>query len=193
MDEIAKTEARNYLCAAGFFMIAAWTILSVFSKVGTNTFVEQHDFIHIALGIGLLIAATLLIVLHKRDMIAILFFMMGFWQLFCAFTSSGSWDTILAGFLLLAVLVTLTGQDKKKWLLFLIPAILFVYRLLAECIGFNIYVFYILFSLLAVISLYCAFCCASERFSLPGRKILTADESTEFKASGSVLGYMLFA
>ncbi|HJJ36128.1 MAG TPA: hypothetical protein O0X27_03000 [Methanocorpusculum sp.] len=193
MDELAKTEARNYLCAAGFFMIAAFFISQIFSEVGTAAFVEPNDNIHIALGLGLLIVATLLIVLHKRDLIAILFFMTGFWQLFAAFTPSELWGIILMGFLVLVALVTLTGQDKKKWLLFLIPLLCFIPGLIGELIGFNPYVGMVFIIILAVICLYYAFCCACERISLPGSKILTADEATDFKASGSVLGYMLFA
>jgi len=190
MDEVAKTEARNYLCAAGFFMLAAFFIL--ISLLGTTT-LDYTDFIHIALGIGLLIVSTLLVILHKRDVIAILFFMMAFFQLYMAFTSHGTWKVILFGFLLLVALITLTGQDKKKWMLFLIPLIWFVFYLIRELMGFNIYVLITFYIILALICLYYAFCCACERCSLPGSKLLTADESTDFKASGSVLGYMLFA
>ncbi|HJJ48516.1 MAG TPA: hypothetical protein O0X39_05980 [Methanocorpusculum sp.] len=188
MDEIAKTEARNYLSAAGFFLLAAWFILFVLSVFGN--FPIGYNFISMAIGIGLLIIATLLIVLHKRDMVAILFFMMSFYPLFNAFTSSGLWWVIiLVVFLLLVVLVTLTGQDKKKWMLFLIPLILFISSLIGLLIGFNLTPMFIII----VICLYYAFCCACERITLPGAKMLTADESTDFKASGSVLGYMLFA
>jgi len=190
MDEVAKTEARNYLCAAGFFMLAAFFIL--ISLLGTTT-LDYTDFIHIALGIGLLIVSTLLVILHKRDVIAILFFMMAFFQLYMAFTSHGTWKVILFGFLLLVALITLTGQDKKKWMLFLILLIWFVFYLIRELMGFNIYVLITFYIILALICLYYAFCCACERCSLPGSKLLTADESTDFKASGSVLGYMLFA
>jgi len=193
MDELAKTEARNYLSAAGFFLIAAFFILRIYLSVGTTTIVEPYDCLHIALGIGLLIMATLLIVLHKRDMIAILFFMMGFYQLFFAFTSAGIWRSILVGLVLLVALVTLSGQDKKKWMLFLIPLIWFIRSLIIMCIGYSVAGNIVLCIILAVISLYYAFCCACERCNLPGAKILTADENTDFKASGSVLGYMLFA
>jgi len=193
MDELAKTEARNYLSAAGFFLFAAFFMLFFFSSIGNSLFVEISDYFHIALGIGLVVIATLLIVLHKRDMLALLFFMMGFTQLFCAFTSTGAWNLILAGFLLLVALVTLTGQDKKKWMLFLIPLIWLIFILIIESIGFYPYVNMTLIIILAVLCLYYAFCCACERCKLPGSKLLTADESTDFKASGSVISYMLFA
>jgi len=193
MDELAKTEARNYLSAAGFFLIAAHFILVIFLNIGSDTFVPPNNYINIAIGIGLLVIATLLIVLRKRDMIAILFFMMGFVQLFLAFSSLGICNLILIGFLVLVALVTLTSKEKGKWLLFLIPAIWFVQRLLRECMGYNTIVDNVLYGILAVICLYYAFCCACERYHLPGSKLLTADETSDFKASGSVLGYMLIA
>jgi len=215
MDELAKTEARNYLSAAGFFLIAAYFVQSVFSNVGSSVFIESNDTIKLILGFGLLVIATLLIVLRKRDMTAILFFMMGFYQLFCGFTSSILWSLILIGFLILVSLVTLTSKENLKWLLFLIPTIWFVGRLLWVCIGYNAPVEFAFNAVLAVLCLYYAFCCACERCfikryyigetaksslacgcekgGLPGTKLLTADETTDFKASGSVLGYMLFA
>jgi len=193
MDELAKTEARNYLSAAGFFLIAAAFLMQAFPNIGNSTFVELNDYLLMAIGIGLLIIATLLIVLRKRDLIAILFFMIGFYQLFCASTSPGTWNFIIMGFMVLAALVTLTSKDKVKWLLFLIPAIWFVWRFAWVFIGYNFALLAVFYTIIAVLCLYYAFACASERFSLPGRNLLTADESTEFKASGSVLGYMLFA
>ncbi|HJJ39168.1 MAG TPA: hypothetical protein O0X42_03425 [Methanocorpusculum sp.] len=193
MDELAKTEARNYLSAAGFFVLAAYCILRIFTNIGSAAFVPISDYINITLGIGLIVIATLLIVLRKRDMIAILFFMMGFLQLFYAFTSSAAWGLILVGSLVLVSLITLTSKDKQKWLLFLIPLLMFIHKIITDCMGYNSTVFIVFFAILAVLCLYYAFACASERISLPGRKLLTADEATEFKASGSVLGYMLFA
>ncbi|HJJ48515.1 MAG TPA: hypothetical protein O0X39_05975 [Methanocorpusculum sp.] len=194
MDEIAKTEARNYLSAAGFFVIAAGFLLSLMTKAGSATYIETSDAIRLVLGIGLLVIATLLIVLRKRDMISILFFMIGFLDLFYGFTPSvGLWRFILLGFLVLTALVTLTSKEKIKWLLFFIPAIWFVRCILQECFGYNAVVYAVFGVILIVILLYYAFACASERISLPGRSLLTADEQTDFKASGSVLGYMLFA
>jgi len=169
MDELAKTEARNYLCAAGFFMLAAWFILRVFFSAGATAYVTTTDSIHLVVGIGLIVVATLLIVLHKRDMIAILFFLMGFLQLFFAFTTAGIWDAILSGFVLLAALVTLSGQDKKKWQLFLIPLFFFIHCLIKEAIGYNMYEYIAMYAILAVVSLYYAFCCASERISFQVR------------------------
>jgi len=192
MDELAKTEARNYLCAAGFFLIAAYFTLLFFIKIGSSAFVEINDNINIAIGIGLLIIATLLIVLRKRDMIAILFFLIGFVEIFWAFSSHGIWDFIMAGFLFLVALITLTSKEKVKWLLFLISAIWFVGYLMLIC-NVSVITDFLFIAILTVLCLYYAFCCACERCHLPGSKLLTADETTDLKASGSVLGYMLIA
>ena len=202
MDELAKTEARNYLCAAGFFLLAGYFLLSLLSKIGSSSFVGMNDTINLAIGIGLLVCATLLIVLRKRDMIALFFFMVGFLQLIYAFTSSSIWYAFIIGFWALVALVTLTSKEKVKWLLFIIPLISFIYSIIWGIFGYNNLLLIVSNAnillivsnaILAVLSFYFAFACASERFHLPGSKLLTADESTDFKASGSVLGYMLFA
>ena len=186
MDELAKTEARNYLCAAGFFVMAAQALLVALSGFFLN------ETIQFVFGIGLLLIGTLLIVLRKRDMIAILFMMMSFFHLSHAFIPGFSGSAIAIcfdGLILLTLLVTLTGKDKAKWLLILIPLVLVISGLVRLLCGVTPIMFWILFA----ISIYFALACACERINLPGRKLLTADEETDFKASGSVLGYLLFA
>ncbi|HJJ35726.1 MAG TPA: hypothetical protein O0X27_00975 [Methanocorpusculum sp.] len=193
MDETARTEARNYLAAAGFFLVAASFLLPLIPNIGIATFVPPSSTQSLIFGIGLLIVATLLVVLRNRDLIAISFFTMGFLQLFYAFSSSPTWNTVAMGFMLLVALVTLTSRENVKWLVFLIPLIWFIQRIIRTFTEYNAAVLILFFGILTVLSLYYAFACACERFSLPGRKLLTADEQTDFRASGSVLGYMLFA
>ena len=72
MDEPAKTEARNYLSAAGFFLIAAFGLLRALCES------RPDHTIDLLAGLGLLLIGALLIVLRKRDMIAILFMMLAF-------------------------------------------------------------------------------------------------------------------
>ena len=188
MDELAKTEARNYLCAAGFFVIAAYALLN--AVCGTN----PDDTIFLVIGIGLLLIGTLLIVLRKRDMVAILFMMFSIYYISTSFIPGFAGSAIVicfGGLVLLALLVTLTGKEKAKWLLILPPLLMVVgslVGLLSTKSGVNI-ILWILFA----VCMYFALACASERLHLPGRKLLTADEETDFKASGSVLGYLLFA
>lgn len=187
MDEVAKTEARNYLSAAGFFVIAAFTLLGFLSEtpLGPQT--------KLVVGLGLLLIGTLLVVLRKRDMIALLFMMYALFHI-------STWNLpefpglpiILCfnGLILLILLVTLTGKDKAKWLIILIP--LMGMLMLIAMVGLFIIISNILVWVIFAICTYFALACASERLNLPGRKLLTADEETDFKASGSVLGYMLF-
>jgi len=194
MDELTKTEARNYLSAAGFFIIFAVYLLMTINNVANgDNFIAMSSNILVAVGFALLVIATLLIVLRKRDMIAILFIMIGFLELFWIFNTSLAWSTIIAGYILLITLVTLTSKDKQKWLLFLLPLVIFVLNLVNVIVGYNATVNVVGHIIILAITIYYAFCCASERLKLPGRKFLTADEQTDFKASGSVLGYMLFA
>lgn len=187
MDELAKTGARNYLSAAGFFVTAAYVLLAAVCGTVPST------AINLVAGLGLLLIGTLLIVLRKRDMIAILFMMLSFFHISASFIIGSAGLTLflcLDGFILLTLLVTLTGKDKAKWLLILIPLLMVIASIVGlwSVIGLGI-LYWILFA----VSIYFALACASERISLPGRKLLTADEETDFKASGSVLGYILFA
>ena len=177
MDELAKTEARNYLSAAGFFIFAAESLLYLISYF-TGTISEFSPAIEISAGVGMLIIAALLFILRKRDLIGILFVMLGFMDLFWANFGGDQFQVLLSIFAILVAVVTLTSKDKQKWLLFPIPVLL-LFPGVPYVIG-------------TLLSLYYALVCASEKINLPGRKLLTADEETDFKASGSVLGYMLF-
>ena len=178
MDELAKTEARNYLSAAGFFIFAAESLLYLISYF-TGTISEFSPAIEISAGVGMLIIAALLFILRKRDLIGILFVMLGFMDLFYVNYFGGDrFLDLLCIFAILVAVVTLTSKDKQKWLLFPIPVLLLFPG--------------VPFILGTLLSLYYALVCASEKINLPGRKLLTADEETDFKASGSVLGYMLF-
>ncbi|MDO5847845.1 MAG: hypothetical protein Q4Q20_06110 [Methanocorpusculum sp.] len=190
MDEPAKTEARNYLTAAGFFVLAAYFILIPLMMMGS----DHNTTIHLISGIGLLLIGTLLIILRKRDMIAILFMLLSFFYLSLGFIQGLSGPMIALcfyGLILLTMLVTMTGRDKAKWLLMVIPLLLIIACLVRFAGGITGMI--VFFLIAAIISIYFALACASERINLPGRKLLTADEETDFKASGSVLGYLLFA
>ena len=191
MDELAKTEARNYLTAAGFFVMAAFVLPSVLS----GTFPSAT--IQLATGLGLLLIGTLLIILRKRDMIAILFMMFSIYHISIGFLPGFVGFPILfcfSGLILLTLLVTLTGKDKAKWLLILLPLVMIVCSLIGLLSGIDLTdITAIEFWIQFAICIYFALVCASERLHLPGRKLLTADEETDFKASGSVLGYLLFA
>ena len=186
MDEPAKTEARNYLTAAGFFVFAAFALLAAVSGTFPN------ETINLVTGLGLLLIGTLLIVLRKRDMIGLLFIMLALCHISMSFLTGFAGYPIflgLDGLVLLTLLVTLTGKDKAKWLLIL-PPLVMVVASLAIILGINLaIVSWVIFA----VNMYFALACASERIGLPGRKLLTADEETDFKASGSVLGYILIA
>ncbi len=188
MDETAKTEARNYLCAAGFFVIAAFTLLGILSETPLDAGTK------LVVGLGLLLIGTLLVVLRKRDMIAILFMMYALFHIStCLLPEFSGLPIVLCfnGLILLTLLVTLTGKDEAKWLIFLIPLMGTV--MLISMVGSFTILSDIFNWIIFAISIYFAFACASERLNLPGRKLLTADGETDFKASGSVLGYLLFA
>ncbi|HJJ39182.1 MAG TPA: hypothetical protein O0X42_03495 [Methanocorpusculum sp.] len=158
----------------------------------SETLAGMGDILPFVIGIALLIAATVMIILQKRDMFAVFFVMIAFWQLFMAFSQTNMWNLVIFTLLLLVALIILTSNDKRKWFLFLFPMVLFIVGILFLCGVVNLAVYGALCGILALIALYCAFCCASGKFSLPDSSLFRGDEKSTFKSSGSALGYLLF-
>ena len=204
MNEIAKHEMRNYLSAAGFFVLALTTLVvctSFLSQIAENT-LSALTGTDIVCSILLLLFGILLAVLGKRDLIAITFLMFGSIKLLMTTASligisagasvdSSFVNAILQIFLLILALILLTAKDNAKYPL----------ALLIGLEGFNIIGFLspsdisnafhgYSHIILAVIALYYAFACASERIILPLGKTLTAEQETDFKKSASALGYL---
>ena len=204
MNETAKNEMRNYLSAAGFFVLALTTLVvctSFLSQTAENT-LSVLTGTDIVCSILLLLFGILLAVLGKRDLIAITFLMFGSIKLLMTTASligisAGDnvdfffVNAILQIFLLILALILLTAKDKAKYPL----------ALLIGLEGFNIIGFLSPANLmnvihgyshliLAVLALYYAFACASERITLPLGKTLTAEQETDFKKSASALGYL---
>ena len=196
---------RNYLSAAGFFVLALTTLVvctSFLSQTAENT-LSVLTGTDIVCSILLLLFGILLAVLGKRDLIAITFLMFGSIKLLMTTASligisAGDnvdfffVNAILQIFLLILALILLTAKDKAKYPLAL---------LIGLQGGFNIIGFLAPGDLmnvihgyshliLAVLALYYAFACASERIILPLGKTLTAEQETDFKKSASALGYL---
>jgi len=196
MDEITKTSVRNYLSAAGFFLIAGICAIVMVNQGSDFPLVSGElgrTIMCVVLGLSLFLISTFLIILKKRDMIAILFILVGFYMIFRGFSSSQIWDTLVLGYMAFVTIITLVGKDKKKWLLFLIPMIMFVYGIFDLQYGLNIVINIEYNLFLIALSLYFGVCCMSEKIQIPGRNLLTADESTEFASSGTVLCYSFIA
>lgn len=194
MDEIAKTEARNYLMAAGFFNWALMFAVLFAAQLSGTFSPAAVPFITGIIGAGIGIA---LIILRKRDMAGVLILfsaLVGFMHGFAAL--NGLDAVILSKFLalgqILLALVILTGSDRKKWLLFIMPILDGGHELLSTFIPSPV-LSLVISAVITVVALYLSFVCAFERVSLPGRSLLTADETQDFKASGSAIGYMMLA
>lgn len=193
MDETAKTEARNYLMAGGFFI---WAMIFAMLFVTTlqGTFLPAG--VDLIAGLTLVGIGIALVVLRKRDMAGIVFILCGLNSLFFEFCMANETDigmgSVLIGIsLILLSLVIITGNDKQKWLLFILPLLDGLQALLSTMSsGTTAAVYYLI---IALVALYYACACAFERVALPGRSLLTADETTDFKASGSVIAYLMFA
>lgn len=191
MDELSKLEMRNYASAVGYLVIATLTFLSTIS---TGTGLGRLPGNVVLMGmVVLLVAGIILAVLHNRDLTAITFLMIGMFYFFLA-TDSGavSFATPIVGVLFfLFGCVILTAADTKKYLLCILPFLygltLFIAPLIAG-VGFAV-------AILPIITLVCTYfsiAVSSEKISLPGGAALRKDVVTDFKTSGSVLGYLLF-
>lgn len=194
MDEIQKTEMRNYVMSAGFFILATMYLIYSFpidlnAANAMNILTSQFAISNV--GAVLLIAiGVILAILKKRDLTAITFFLMGATLLFIG----NIWDALAAivfgFFIILFAVMVLLAKDKKKYMLFIIPAFVGVRAINLHIIPPTLDI--ILNIVFTVLCLYYAFACASERIALPGRAVLTADVETDFKTSGSVIGYFFF-
>lgn len=199
MDDIAKTEMRNYAMSAGFLAIAMLMLPNVIEFIFGNIVPAMIDTFTFISAVLLLLTGVVLIILKNRDLTAITFLMLGMITTtfdIAAFTLPPDKASIpimglISGiFMLILALIILTAKDKKKYLLFILPA-LFGLRFI---LGFYSQSFiFIIGLIIAVISIYFAFACASEKIKLPLGSLLTADVVTDFKSSGSVLGYLLIS
>ena len=202
MNEIAKNEMRNYLSAAGFFVFALSTLMLCAVLLSqtehSSSILTGTD---IVCSLLLLLVGILLAVLGKRDLTAISFLMFGSIKLLLVAARSiggfGSSDSIfvysiLQVFLLILALILLTAKDKAKYPLALLIGLEGICNLIGNFSSVDLRMAIIGNShiIIAVLVLYLAFACASERFMLPLGKTLTADQETDFKKSASVLGYL---
>ncbi|MBR4987868.1 MAG: hypothetical protein IKY81_04345, partial [Methanocorpusculum sp.] len=124
MNETAKNEMRNYLSAAGFFVLALSSLIvsaDFFIKLTSDCFQTADGILNVLL----LLIGVLLAVLGKRDLTAISFLMFGSIRIlmFSVTTSMTSGPqsevffvcAILLSFLILLALILLTAKDKAKY------------------------------------------------------------------------------
>ncbi|MDV0443084.1 hypothetical protein [Methanorbis rubei] len=192
MNEFSLSEMRNYTTAAGF-LVLAFILLEFF----ICQIVPAASMGNISLfsALALIIFGTILAIEGKRDITAIVFLMTGLVAAFPALqTVTNAFPdvaTLITGvFLLILALVILTAKDKTKYLLSIPLILIAVYWILMSILGESIFTA-ILSVVAAVILSYYAFASVSDLIELPGSDILRTDTETDFKASASVLGYLL--
>ena len=201
MNEIAKNEMRNYLSAAGFFVLAlsALIVSGEFFGEGTTSYFQAAQTANIILSVLLLLIGVLLAVLGKRDLTAISFLMFGSLKLLIILPlvlTSVTMDEmsfvnpILLSFYIIFALILLTAKDKAKYPLALVISLEGFFNLIWFIGTISGMIMGSSRLILAVLALYFAFACASERISLPLGKTLTAEQETDFKNSASALGYL---
>lgn len=197
MDEIQKTEMRNYAMAAGFFVLAAAFIVRVVGKISLAQaeYETAVDSVSLISALILILAGVILVILKNRDLTAITFLMTGMFMAVTALDTANNklvWS-VIGIFMIILSAIILTSKDTKKFILFIIPALIGLQCILLPFFVSDSPVIIVIRSIIGLLCLYFAFACASERIALPGSALLKADVVTDFKASGSVLGYLLFS
>ena len=207
MNETAKNEMRNYLSAAGFciFALSSLIVAARFLSGETGGFFQAAQAADIILSVLLLLIGVLLAVLGKRDLTAISFLMFGSLRILVRilFTTNQISVTlaelfsiciILQSFFIILALILLTAKDKAKYPLALLIGLEGIFNVVNNIIQVSISGITVGYGysriILAVLALYFAFACASERIILPLGKTLTAEQETDFKKSASALGYL---
>ena len=198
MSETQGFEIRNYLTAGGFLLIGILFLVSTLSTLelgnGTAELVATDMIKNLVFGLLFFAVGTILVILRGRDIAAITFILTGLTDIavfFCGENANASW--IFAIVNILWAIIILFAQDKEKYLFFVLNLLLGITTITKYLPDAPVIVKFIPLVLLILIALYYAFAAGCERISLPGRKLLTADTVTEFKKSGSSIGYVLFA
>ncbi|MDV0441127.1 hypothetical protein McpAg1_03060 [Methanocorpusculaceae archaeon Ag1] len=192
MNESSLSEMRNYTTAAGFLVLAFILMEFFICQIMPAAFIGN---VSLFAALALIIFGTILAIERKRDIAAIAFLMTGLVTAFPALQTvkavSPDMVTLITGvFLLLLALVILTAKDKTKYLLSVPLILIAVYWMWTSALEANSFSAALLI-LAAVILIYYAFACVSEKLKLPLSDTLRADTETDFKTSGSVLGYLL--
>jgi len=207
LSDSTKATMRNYAMVAGFmvlFIYAMAQMLYYFSIdyslfIGTN-----HKIFRAIISCSLVLLGSVLAFLHKRDLIAITFLLMGLYNACTLFgplfgTMSHGWSCpYLIVMVILGIAMLFTRNEQKYFCaLILIPGN--ILRLARYALDLPREVTGIGLVIIALVSLYAVLCIGLENQRLPGYRLLTADESNEsedgspvhFKISGSILGYSL--
>lgn len=198
MEELQKTEMRNYAMVAGFPTIATYFLLylmQIYTGLQTGS-IPDLGTATLATAIVLILAGVILVILRKRDVSAVTFLMTGMLYAFFFFNPGLGNATLLCIigviFLILALII-LTSPDTTKYLMCVIPALIGLRLVLGTGYDPINGAQLVIAGVLVLVCLYFALAAAAERVALPLGKVLRADTATDFKASGSVLGYLLFA
>lgn len=198
MENGQKTEIRNYLTAAGFLLLFTLFVISLLASVvsgGNDIATRELSFMTTSmLGVVLFIVGTLLVIVRGRDLTAITFILTGILQTtYLLGNGTGGATNMFAYVNLLWAVILLFAEDKQKILLFFLNLLMGLVSLHVSIPAIPAIVLLVIYILILLLTLYCAFAAGFERISLPGRNLICANTDTDFKKSGSSIGYLIFA
>ncbi|HJJ36559.1 MAG TPA: hypothetical protein O0X27_05245 [Methanocorpusculum sp.] len=190
MDEIAKAEARNYVSMAGFILLGLFGLILIFGSFDSSFAVSTLSTAMMVLGSLVLIMGIFLAILGNRGLTTIFFIAEGMMLLITSMING--FTLIIAGANLVLAILMLFGTNGKKLIYFLLALVLVPIGL-TSFFGWPSIILTILSIITCVLYFWFAIACAAERTGFPGRNLICEDEAVDFKTSGSVLGYLMFA
>ena len=198
MDSNQTSEIRNYLTAAGFLLIGLlFVITAIASVIAGGDVAVRREMSYMTtgvLGIVLFIAGILLAIVRGRDLAAITFMLTGFLQAtYLLGNTTGGATNLFCIVNILWAVILLFAEDRQKFLFFAVNLLMGLIAVFPAVPAIPAAVRILLFILIILITFYCAFAAGFERITLPGRNLICADTETDFKKSGSALGYIIFA
>lgn len=213
LSDSTKATMRNYAMVAGFMAILIAASIDMTRYISGSSPSMQVIMYKSVISIALILFGSILAFLHKRDLVAITFLMIGLTASLSIMgvavyesASYGFFDaySIVAIIIGSAMLFTRNEQKYICAAILILPSIITLISGLAfnansidhstmmsiNAMGKMIWV---------VICIYAVLCIGLENPKFPGYRMLTADEEDEtkdgspvhFKVSGSILGYML--
>jgi len=190
-------DIRNTLSAVGFFIIAGYFFYSALSFV-IFTFVDSSfkmmiSTLGICCAVFLAIIGTILIILRKRDFIGITFLVYAIFISFASFIGNNSAFSLFLGIIACIIAgIFFLANDKKKYIIML----LFVfqgYNLIRNGVLNENFTPFILTFIMSGILFFLGILSSSMFPKFKLTKILTADESTDFRRSGSMIGFLVIS
>jgi len=205
LSEDVKYQARNYFTAFGFVLMAVPILLRFLSIYDGNSHYmvevsfESLDFSMIPFlipGFFLILCGIILLILRKRAIFGAAFIFFSALEIVSALFISEPWVSIMIGiFFLLFAIIVLLSKEIPKYIIAIISGLCGIACVLSPILSIFAVKVCIEGALLidALLLIYLAMACVSERRYLPLKKYVTADGTFDFITYMPAVAYLFVA